>query len=108
MAGRQRTRIGQRKLVLAVLMLIALSFGYSIALGPHGFRRYVGLRTRLVERSRDAYARIVRNREMSEEIARLRSDDRALEAMARTRLGVAHPDEVVLVFGDEAASLRDP
>ena len=103
MAGRQRTRIGQRKLVLAVLVLVALSFGYSIALGPHGFKRYVGLRTRLMERSRDAYARIVRNREMSDEIDRLRSDDHALEVTARTRLGVAQPDEVVLVFGNEPA-----
>ena len=106
MAGRQRTRIGQRKAVLAVLVLVGLSFGYSIAFGPHGVRRYLGLRSTLIERSRDAYARIVRNREVTEQIERLRTDDRVLEMLARSRLGVAAPDEVVLVFGDDEAQSR--
>lgn len=90
--------------MLGVLVAVALSFAYSVALGPHGFRRYVGLRDRLAEHSRDAYERIVRNREMADEIELLRTDDRALEAIARSRLGVAQPDEVVLVFGDEPVS----
>ena len=102
MAGRQRTRNGQRKVVLAALALVGLSFGYSIAFGPHGVRRYLGLRAKLAERSSAAYASIVRNREMAEQIRRLSTDDRVLESVARSRLGVAAPDEVVLVYDDDS------
>ena len=103
MAGRQRTRNGQRKAVLAALALVGLSFGYSVAFGPHGVRRYLGLRATLAERSSAAYASIVRNREMAEQIRLLSTDDRVLESIARSRLGVAAPDEVVLVYDDESA-----
>jgi len=85
------------------LALVGLSFGYSIAFGPHGVRRYLGLRSTLTERSDAAYARIVRNREMAEQIQRLGTDDRVLDSLARSQLGVAAPDEVVFVYDDESA-----
>lgn len=106
MAIRQRTRIEQRKAIILALVLVGLSFGYSVSLGQHGVRRYLDLRTALTERSHDAYERIVRNREMADQIERLRTDDRFLESVARSRLGVASPDEVVLVFGDDDEALR--
>ena len=101
MSARQRTRIGQRKAILVALVLVGLGFGYSISFGPHGVRSYLDLRATLTERADEAYERIVRNREVSEQIERLRTDDRLLESLARSRLGVAAPDEVVLVFPDE-------
>ena len=104
MAGRQRTRNGQRKVVLAALALVGLSFGYSIAFGPHGVRRYLGLRSTLTERSDAAYERIVRNREIAEQIRRLGTDDRVLDSLARSQLGVAAPDEVVFVYDDDDES----
>jgi cell division protein FtsB len=102
MAGRQRTRIPQRKALLALLVLVGLVSGYSIAFGPHGVRRYLDLRATLSERAGEAYERIERNREVTDQIERLRGDDRMLESLARSRLGVAGPDEVVLVFPDES------
>ena len=104
MAGRQRTRIGQRKAILALLVCVGLASGYSIAFGPHGVRRYLDLRATLSERADEAYERIVRNHEVADQIQRLQTDDRLLESLARSRLGVAAPDEVVLVFPDESGT----
>jgi len=72
----------------------------------NGVRRFTALRTTLTERSHEAYQRIVRNRQLAEEIGALRSDARALEEMARTRLGVVGRDEVVLVFPEEDSTPR--
>ena len=61
------------------LVLVGLGFGYSISFGPHGVEKLPRLRATLTERADEAYERIVRNREVSEQIERLRTDDRLLE-----------------------------
>lgn len=102
MANRQRSRLEQRKALLFVSVMVGLGLVFAIVVGDRGVRRLAALRQTLTERSHDAYRRIVRNRELAEEIAALETDDRLLEEMARRRLGVVGRDEVVVVFpGDD-------
>jgi cell division protein FtsB len=98
MSSRQRTRLEQRKLLFGLSVALACILVYSLVLSRNGVRRYAALRTTLTERSHEAYQRIVRNRQLSEEIDALQNDDRTLEELARTRLGVVGRDEVVFVF----------
>jgi cell division protein FtsB len=101
MSGRQRSRLEQRRLLFGLSVALACVLVYSLALSRNGLRRFSGLRATLTERSHEAYQRIVRNRQLAEEISALRSDDRTLEEVARTRLGVVGQDEVVFVFPEE-------
>lgn len=98
MASRQRSRIEQRRAILALSLLAGAFLSYALIFGDRGFQSLSALRTTLVERSHDAYRRIVRNRDLHESIETLQTDDRRIEEMARVRLGVVGPDEVVFVF----------
>lgn len=93
-------------MLFGLSLALACVLVYSLALSRNGLRRFAGLRTTLTERSHEAYQRIVRNRQLSEEISALRSDDRTLEEIARTRLGVVGQDEVVFVFPEEDPPTR--
>jgi len=108
MSSRQRSRLEQRKLLFGLSLALGCALAYSLVLSQNGVRRYAALRTTLTERSDEAYQRIVRNRQLSEEISSLQNNDRALEELARTRLGVVGRDEVVFVFPeDETQDERD-
>jgi cell division protein FtsB len=98
MASRQRSRIEQRRAVLALSLAAGGLLSYALFCGDRGVQGLTALRATLVERSHDAYRRIVRNRDLSEAIVTLQSDDRRIEEMARARLGVVGRDEVVFVF----------
>jgi cell division protein FtsB len=106
MSSRQRSRLEQRRLLFGLSLAVACVLLYSLTLGRNGIRRFTALRATLTERSHEAYQRIVRNRQLSEEISALQSDDRTLEEVARTRLGVVGRDEVVFVFPEDDASTR--
>ena len=106
MTRRQRSHLHQRKALLGLLSCIALGLLYGIFLGDHGLRRYLELKDTMAERSADAYDRIVRNRQLFERVEALRTDDRALEEVARTALGVVREDEIVYVFGPDGPIRR--
>lgn len=91
----------QRKALFGLSLAIACVLVYSLTLSRNGIRRYSALRDTLTERSHEAYQRIVRNRQLAEEISALQNDDRTLEELARTRLGVVGRDEVVFVFPED-------
>jgi cell division protein FtsB len=78
MSSRQRSRLEQRKVLFGLSLALAVVLVYSLVLSRNGVRRYAVLSTTLTERSDEAYQRIVRNRQLSEEIASLQNDDRAL------------------------------
>jgi cell division protein FtsB len=83
---------------LAVSAVVALGLLYSILLGNHGLRQYLALRSTLAVRSGEAYDRIVRNQQLARRLVGLRSDDRVLDKVARSTLGVVSRDEIVYVF----------
>jgi len=70
----------------------------SLLFGSRGLHNLLVLRASFSELSRQAYDRIQRNQELRERLAGLRSDDRVLEEVARSTLGVVHDDEMVYVF----------
>lgn len=106
MSSRQRSRLEQRRLLFGLALALACVLVYSLVLSRNGVRRFTALRATLTERSHEAYQRIVRNRALADEISALQNDDRKLEEIARTRLGVVGPDEVVLVFPEDDPPIR--
>jgi cell division protein FtsB len=94
----QRAPNARRKPALVLLAAAGVFLLYGILFGRHGLSRYVGLREELAARSAEAYRRVARNRAMTERLVGLRTDQRILEEVARSTLGVVHDDEIVLVF----------
>lgn len=70
----------------------------SLLFGSRGLHNLLVLHASFSDLSRQAYDRIQRNQELRERLAGLRSDDRVLEEVARSTLGVVHDDEMVYVF----------
>ena len=70
----------------------------SLLFGSRGLPNLLVLRASFSELSRQAYDRIQRNQELRDRLAGLRSDDKVLEEVARSTLGVVHDDEMVYVF----------
>ena len=84
--------------MLGLLAAVALVLAGNILFSRHGVGHYLSLREDLARRSKQAVERIVRNREMNERLEGLRTDDRVLEEVARSTLGVVDEDEIVVVF----------
>ena len=84
-------------LMVGLLVAIAAVAG-SALLGADGVNRLIHLRAERQELGEAAVRRIQGNAALREEIARLRSDRRHLEVIARKRLGLVQPDETVYQF----------
>lgn len=83
--------------MVGLLVAIAAVAG-SALLGGDGVNRLLHLRAERQELGEAAVRRIQGNAALREEIARLRSDRRYLEEIARKRLGLVQPDETVYQF----------
>lgn len=102
----QRNSAERRKPVLALLAVLGAGLVYAVACGRHGVQRYLELRRDLDRRGGQAYQRIERNRDMLERLQGLRTDDRVLEEVARSTLGVVDENEIVIVFRDPQGMRR--
>ena len=101
MAVARKRNVRQRKALLVILSGLSLALLYGIVFGDRGVSKYLTLTAKLERRSVEAHGRIVRNRRLLEHLAALREDQRTLEEVARTKLGVAGDDEIVFVFRDK-------
>ncbi len=101
MARGQRNVLALQRWVTRLLVVIGLSLTYAIFVGDRGIRHYQTLRHTLAARVSEADQRLSRNRRMLERLEQLRHDPRALEELARTKLGVAGKNELVYVFPAE-------
>jgi len=102
----QKNVTERRTPILGVLAALALILTGGVLFGRHGAGRYLTLREDLARRSKQAVQRINRNRDMIERLEGLRTDDRVLEEVARSTLGVVDEDEIVVVFDDRRSSRR--
>jgi cell division protein FtsB len=75
----------------------------SALVGSDGVNRLLLLRGERQELGEAAVRRLQDNAALRAEIARLRSDPKYLEALARGRLGLVRPDEMVYRFLDPDA-----
>jgi cell division protein FtsB len=85
--------------LLAAIVTVAVS---ALA-GSDGVNRLILLRGERQELGEEAVRRLQENAALRAEIARLRSDPKYLEALARERLGLVRPDEMVYRFLDRDA-----
>ncbi len=88
------------------LLLTAAAFAIYSFVGEHGLwelskmvHRRNELRTEISGLERD-------NNSLAEQIGRLRNDQATLEALARTKLGMVRPGEVVYIFPGEEDQKR--
>ena len=85
--------------MLTIVLLIAIvAVLGSLVLGHDGVPRLLGLRAERQRLGEQAVALLQQNAGLRDQIERLRTDDRFLEAMARRELGYVRPDEIVYRF----------
>ena len=90
--------------VLTVGLLVAIvAVAASALVGSDGVNRLLLLRGERQELGEAAVRRLQDNAALRAEIARLRSDPKYLEALARGRLGLVRHDEMVYRFLDPDA-----
>ena len=90
--------------VLTIGLLVAIvTVAASALVGSDGVTRLLLLRGERQELGEAAVRRLQDNAALRAEIARLRSDPKYLEALARGRLGLVRPDEMVYRFLDPDA-----
>jgi len=87
---------------LRVLVACAAAMVYAILFGSHGLHQTLRLHEKLERRSAEAFDRIRRNERVRERLEALRTDPLVLEDLARRRLGLVRPDEIVYVFREQA------
>ncbi len=91
--------------VLTFLVIAALTIGAYSFVGERGFYRLVKMKQRRNNLNATVDSLQKKNTELAGEIDRLRSDPVTLEELARTKLGMVRPGEVVYIFpektGDE-------
>jgi len=92
-------RSGAAAAIIGLLVAIVTVAG-SALLGADGVTRLLHLRAERQELGEAAVERLQENAALRAEIARLRSDPKYLEALARKRLGLVKPDEMVYRFLD--------
>lgn len=95
---------GGQALTLVLVGAIVLVSG-SLVLAPDGLPSLVALRRERQRLGEQAVALLEQNQALRDQIHRLRSDDRFLEALARRELGFVGPDEMVYRF---RRSPKDP
>jgi len=85
--------------VLGALLMAGIAGVTTSALfGEHGIAHLLRLRTERGTLGATAFDLMQRNTQLCADIARLRSDDHYLEALARRQLGLVRPDETVYRF----------
>jgi cell division protein FtsB len=90
-------RSGATLAILGLAVGIAAVAG-SVMLGSDGVTRLLHLRAERQELGQVAVERLQANAALRAEIARLRADPDHLESVARSRLGLVKPDEMVYRF----------
>jgi len=95
-------RSGGAVLTLGLLVAI-VTVAASALVGSDGVKRLLLLRAERQELGEAAVRRLQDNAALRAEIGRLRSDPKYLEELARERLGLVRPDEMVYRFLDPDA-----
>jgi cell division protein FtsB len=81
------------------LLFSMLLFGLFLV-GDHGFLSVRRQGQELVKAQNELQALVDENRKLETELAALKSDPRAVEKIAREKLGLVKPGEVVLILPD--------
>jgi cell division protein FtsB len=88
-------RVSGVQVIGGLMVLAIVAVATSVVFGAHGVTHLMRLRTERRELGETAFALLERARQLRGDITRLRTDDRALEALARRQLGLVRPDETV-------------
>lgn len=96
-----RPAIARKDRIAAVLLALVLVFALFSLAGERGFLSLIQMNKRRGDLASSVRDLEGDNARLSEEITRLRSDPGTIESLARTKLGMVRPGEVVFVFSDD-------
>jgi cell division protein FtsB len=88
---------GGQVLTIVLVVAIAIALG-SLVLARDGIPSLLALRRERQRLGEQAVTLLQQNTTLREQIQKLRTDDRFLEALARHELGFVHSDELVYRF----------
>jgi cell division protein FtsB len=91
----------RKKLLLILAVTVGLFLVYS-AVGERGFIRLNKMVNQRDELRARVHALEESNREMAEQVGRLRDDPATIEHLARTELGMVREGETVYILSDRA------
>lgn len=89
-----------RKMLFAAAFLAAAYLLASLTFGEMGLIKYFRMKARYDSLARDIAALRHDNARLIRDVRSLRSDPDHLEKMARDKLGLARPGEIVYYYGD--------
>lgn len=84
-----------------VILLLAFFATLFSVIGEGGYASLQSLRQTLANQNRRNEALKENVHSLRREVTTLQQDDRALEKAARNELGLAAPDEIVVIFDDK-------
>ncbi len=90
------------KAVLAACAIALIAFAVSTVLGPQGLSSLTRMRAEYNQLNRSVTELQADNERLQARIQQLESDDRYIEKIARERLGLVKPGEVVYRFDTPA------
>ena len=101
MKGERSTRSPLRKrLAIAAGALLSIYLLVSFIFGEMGVVKYYRMRIQYREVSKEIAALRQANVQLSQEVHSLRTDAAYLERIARDKLGLARPGEIVYYYGE--------
>jgi cell division protein FtsB len=98
-ARKDRPAVKPASYLVVSLLFSALFFGLFVV-GDRGFLSVRHERQELVRAQNELTALVEENRKLEAELAALKSDPKAVEKIAREKLGLVKPGEVVLILPD--------
>ncbi|HXH05722.1 MAG TPA: septum formation initiator family protein [Vicinamibacterales bacterium] len=101
-----RRREQQRRRLRLALSFITVAVALNALVGERGVVEGWRLRRTLAGLSAELGRMRAENAALRAEIRRLRNDPAAIEALARERLGLLRPGEILVVLGRESRSTR--
>lgn len=93
----------RRKVIFAAVVAVVLYALWSLVVGEMGMVKYVRMRAQERSLAKDIEHLKQDNLRLMQEVRALKHDPAYIERLARDKIGLARPGEVVYYYGDAAA-----
>jgi cell division protein FtsB len=97
---RRATTVGKRRFVIAILAVAILGLLWSLVMGEMGAVKYFRMRAEANQLRSDIERLKQDNVRLMREVRSLKNDPAYLERLARDKIGLARPGEIVYYYGE--------
>src|SRR5574340_71254 len=91
---------GRKKLVIAVAVVAGIALLWSLIMGEMGLVKYLRMKNQANGLRAEIDHLTLDNRRLAQEVKSLKYDAAYLERMARDKIGLSRPGEIVYYYGD--------